>query len=76
MATKAAALLKQAVKLPKRTRARLATQILDSIDYEERLLLGSKLAQARFHAVDRGEMDIEPADKVIEALLARKVKRP
>lgn len=75
MATKAATLLKQAVKLPKKTRARLANQILDSIDYEERLLVGARLAQARFNAVDRAEMDAEPAHKVIEALLARKAKK-
>jgi hypothetical protein len=68
-------ILAEALKLPRRQRLRIAEQLIDSTDAEEKLLLGAKLAQARLDAVDRGDMTTEPAEEVIAALFARKPKR-
>lgn len=72
MSTALQSALDAALDLDDADRVRLAEEVLRSLDAEERgriEQLWYAEAKRRFDAIDRGEMEMQPADEVFAALL-------
>lgn len=69
-----ATVLKAALKLPRKSRAKVAEELLHSLVPEEVIVEGGKLAEERWQAYQRGEMGAKPARQALQAVVARKRK--
>ncbi|GEM_PF-6265948 len=65
-------ILKQALKLPKGQRLKIAEELLDSTYDKDVLIAGARAAEAAWQAYQRGEIGAKPAEEVIQRLLKRK----
>lgn len=68
-------ILKQALKLPKGQRVKLAEELLDSAYDEDMLLAGARQAEEAWQAYRRGEMGASPIEDVMRRLQKRKRKK-
>lgn len=64
-----------ALRLPPKKRASVAEKILESMDDPETLSAAAKIADERWRAYERGEMEAKPAEQVIARLLGRKARK-
>ena len=67
----ASTILKQALKLPKRQRLKIAEELFDSALDKDAIVAGAKLAQQRAQAYDRGEIGAKPLAQVMKNLRKR-----
>jgi len=64
-------ILKQALKLPRRSRIRIAEQLFESTLDDNVLKAGAKIAEERRRAFERGEIGAKPLAEVIKRLRKR-----
>lgn len=68
-------ILKQALKLPKGQRLKIAEELFESAFDRESLIDGARKADAAWRAYRRGEMSARPLEEVMQKLRKRKVRR-
>jgi phosphoketolase len=66
--------LKAALKLPRKSRAKLAEELLHSLVPEDVIIEGGKLAEERWQAYRRGETRAKPSRQALQAIVATKRK--
>ncbi|MCI0377718.1 MAG: addiction module protein [Gemmataceae bacterium] len=68
MTTKEKTLTKDVLALSRKSRVALAKKLLQSLEQEQIILEGARIAEERFEAYRRGEMKGIPAEEVFPAL--------
>jgi hypothetical protein len=69
------AVIEAALKLPRKSRAKIAEKLTLSLIDEEVLVAGGKLAEARWQAYLRGKTGAKPAREALKAVVDRKRRR-